>query len=286
MSSLEARTRTLLRFYPPSYRYARGEEMLGTVLEASPPGRNWPAPRDALSLIAGGLRARSAQNRRLPLGTSLRLTLILGAVLWLSAMPATTLMHYEPFWPRGVYAAYALLLVATIAAPWFTPRGVTISLALVTAVALGLLAYHDGYGPQSPVGLASFVVPPLVLAAAAGAEPLRPPRSWLCLPGAMAVAATLFYSQDMVVRTAEASSIAGTAGTVIEFGLLGATALWLTADARPAIALVIAFELAAAPNIVAAAVEGNGRTSHIVMMLAVLAAGGLAIVRIRRKAVL
>lgn len=69
MSGLESRARVLLRCYPPSYRSDRGEEMLGTLLEASPPRRNWPAPRDARSLIAGGLRARAALNRRLPAGT-------------------------------------------------------------------------------------------------------------------------------------------------------------------------------------------------------------------------
>lgn len=30
--------------------------MLGTLLEASPAGRNWPSVRDARALVAGGLR--------------------------------------------------------------------------------------------------------------------------------------------------------------------------------------------------------------------------------------
>jgi hypothetical protein len=32
--------------------------MLGTLLEASRPGRNWPSVRDARALVAGGLRVR------------------------------------------------------------------------------------------------------------------------------------------------------------------------------------------------------------------------------------
>jgi hypothetical protein len=295
MSNLESHARSLLRFYPPSYRAERGEEILGTLLQASAPGRDWPAPRDARSLIAGGLRARSAQNGRLPLGTSLRLVLMLATVLWLAAIPSTA-MHYEPFWPGAAYETCALLLVATIVAPWFARRGVTISLALVTAVALGLLAYHV-YEPHPVIGsvtyvalpslfieVARFVVPPLALAAVVAAEPVRPPRCWLWLPGAMAAAFALFYTGARVYFSPLASSITGTAGTVILWGLLCAIVLWLAVDARPAIALVIALELAVAPDLVFQAMAGSAATSHAVLLALVpLAAGALAMVRLRRK---
>jgi hypothetical protein len=58
VSSLERRCRWLLRAYPAWYRRARGEEMLGTLLEASPPSRRWPSVRDARALVIGGLRVR------------------------------------------------------------------------------------------------------------------------------------------------------------------------------------------------------------------------------------
>jgi hypothetical protein len=58
VSSLERRCRRLLRAYPARYRRERGEEMLGTLLEASPPGRTWPSWRDTRELVTGGLRAR------------------------------------------------------------------------------------------------------------------------------------------------------------------------------------------------------------------------------------
>jgi hypothetical protein len=48
----------LLRAYPGWYRRERAEEMLGTLLEASPPGRSWPSFRDTRGLIIGGLRVR------------------------------------------------------------------------------------------------------------------------------------------------------------------------------------------------------------------------------------
>jgi len=58
VTGLERRCRWLLRAYPAWYRRKRGEEMLGTLLEASPPGRKWPSVRDARALVIGGLRVR------------------------------------------------------------------------------------------------------------------------------------------------------------------------------------------------------------------------------------
>jgi hypothetical protein len=58
VSALERHCRWLLLGYPAWYRRERAEEMLGTLLEASPPGRKWPSFRDARALVTGGLRAR------------------------------------------------------------------------------------------------------------------------------------------------------------------------------------------------------------------------------------
>jgi len=58
VSSLERRSRWLLRAYSAWYRRGRGEEMLSTLLEASTPGRNWPSLRDTRALVIGGLRVR------------------------------------------------------------------------------------------------------------------------------------------------------------------------------------------------------------------------------------
>ena len=43
---------------PPGTGAERAEEMLGTLLEASPAGRRWPSFRDARALVTGGLRVR------------------------------------------------------------------------------------------------------------------------------------------------------------------------------------------------------------------------------------
>lgn len=58
VTPLERRCRLLLRSYPGWYRRDRTEEMLGTLLEASSPGRRWPSFRDTRGLIIGGLRVR------------------------------------------------------------------------------------------------------------------------------------------------------------------------------------------------------------------------------------
>jgi hypothetical protein len=58
VTPLERHCRWLLRVYPAWYRRQRAEEMLGTLLDASPPGRRWPPLRDARGLIIEGCRAR------------------------------------------------------------------------------------------------------------------------------------------------------------------------------------------------------------------------------------
>ncbi len=94
MSKLERRCKLLLTAYPAEYRRARGEEILGTLLEATPPGRGWPQARDVRALIIGGLRARAMANRRLGAGADIRLGVLLGVALELSAGAAGFLRDF------------------------------------------------------------------------------------------------------------------------------------------------------------------------------------------------
>ncbi|GIJ60685.1 hypothetical protein [Virgisporangium aurantiacum] len=55
---LARRYRRLLVAYPRAYRRERGAELLGALLDAAPPGRTRPTPREAVDLIRAGLRAR------------------------------------------------------------------------------------------------------------------------------------------------------------------------------------------------------------------------------------
>lgn len=245
MSRLEARARRLLRAYPPDYRADRGEEILGTLLDASQPGRSWPAPRDAWSMVTGGLRVRAAPSRQYPLATNLRLALLLAAALGLAANP----MYRWLWWVNGVtpprvaypgYAVCALLVGATVVAPWFARRSVTIPLALTTALTLVLIALYDGH---YRFWVAWYVVPALVLAAVVAKEPARPPRRWLWIPASAFLAATLlFFVQDLVAFSARLGSIVGIAGTVLVDGIGIVVLLWLAVDARPAIGVAIFLE--------------------------------------------
>jgi hypothetical protein len=47
MTALERRCRLLLLAYRAAYRRERGAEVLGTLLDATPPGRTWPLLRDS-----------------------------------------------------------------------------------------------------------------------------------------------------------------------------------------------------------------------------------------------
>jgi len=285
MSRLEGRARLLLRAYPPGYRAERGAEIIGTLLEASPPGRRWPAAREARSLVIAGLRARAARNRRQPLAASLRLTLLLAGALWL-AWDQWQLLWFLNVSPLGQALSLlgGLLVAATIAAPWFAPRGVTVLLAAGTTVALAVAYYHVDQ-PANLVYLAPHLVPPLALAIAAAAGQARPPRAWLLLPGALVTASVLFYGQHMV-STALASSLIGIAGTAVAWSIVGATLAWLIVDVRPAIAFLIGWEWLLAPDAAFAAIRGTWLTGSYYLALAIplaAAAVALAIGRPLRK---
>ncbi|MFE5331880.1 hypothetical protein ACFRCG_36415 [Embleya sp. NPDC056575] len=54
----ERHCRLLLRAYPPRYRLAREAELLGTLLDAAPPGASRPSTGEAWDIVRGGLLTR------------------------------------------------------------------------------------------------------------------------------------------------------------------------------------------------------------------------------------
>ena len=119
MTRLERRFRLLLSAYPAWYRRERAEEMLGTLLAASPPGRCWPPFRDTRSLIIGGLRVRG------PLAPCL-------SMLWavLGALGAGYNFMLSLHVPEASYLGVQ---------PWVGESGVIITAAELGAVAWVLL---------------------------------------------------------------------------------------------------------------------------------------------------
>ncbi|HEY6275182.1 MAG TPA: hypothetical protein VIX86_02515, partial [Streptosporangiaceae bacterium] len=141
MTRLERRGRLLLRAYPAGYRRERGEEILGTLLEATPAGRAAPLPRDSWALVMGGLRARAAHNRRLSTAASLRLAALLGASVYLSFSASRYLLGG---WPA---APVALLLCVAALLPWLGRRPAVIA---CVAAACAVVIFHGFAAEAEP----------------------------------------------------------------------------------------------------------------------------------------
>jgi hypothetical protein len=187
---LRRRYERLLFTYPAAYRRAHGDEMLGTLLEAARPDQRLPAPREAISLLLGGLRTRAHQAARqspqrlwtdgLQLGVLLIVLVNLGHALqapfpfplWI-ALVAITALAVLRGWTRTA------LIVATVAA---------LAAARPLLPQVSLPWWLPGYGDWSMV--ARYAVPAAVLAALAWSRVGRP-RAWswwwLVLPAAAAL---------------------------------------------------------------------------------------------------
>lgn len=257
MTALERRGRWLLLAYPRWYRRERGEEMLGTLAAASPPGRRWPSLRDGRALVMGGLRVRAGLTRRLSTATSVRLAALLGAALALVWLTASNLSEVIlPLLGSGRNSgaagttAFALGTLVLVAAAWFAPRAVTAVLALAGAVVY-LLFWGDRIMAVQPAGL-------LVLLAVLVLGRERLPRSWLWLAGGILAASlvaqvgpALLPSHPLPGNGTSIAQLRATASPwpalsyqlLLSSGpwiILAAVVLWAAAvDARPALAMAI-----------------------------------------------
>ena len=252
---LERRARWLLRAYPAAYRADRGEEIIGTLLEAVPPGRDWPPPREAIALVAAGLHARRAANLRQGLAVSLRQVAVAGAAMYLVQLPALGLgavlwsarrghLQYL-FWDYGwLFYALGVLALVILAAGWSGRRGLVAAgatAAVIAAVSFTIIRQEW----DLMVVLADFIGPPVVVFLLFARRTERPPLSLLWLPG-LALGAALAESLGNTVPALFAATTAGT--TLLSpytTGLSLITVLvavcWLATDVRPLASLVFAF---------------------------------------------
>lgn len=184
---LRRRYQRLLVTYPSAYRRAHGDEIISTLLDAARPDQRFPAPREAASLLLGGLRTRARQAalqapRRLwtdglHLGVLLIVLVNLGHALqppspfplWITLVAVGALAMLRGWTRTALMAATVTALAAarpllpSVSLPWWLP----------------------GYGDWSVV--ARYAVPAAVLAVLAWPSVGRPPaRSWwwLLLPAA------------------------------------------------------------------------------------------------------
>ncbi len=294
MSSLERRSRLLLRSYPQPYRTEHGEEILATLLENTPAGSGWPTARDARSLLAGGVRVRTAQNRRLPLATNLRLAGLLAAAFWLGSIAdgyfefAVRPGHFIPGKPplsAGLFAVSALAACLTITSAWLWRRGVTVTLALavVGASALAVMAAAGHASGQVSLTSLPFEVrtfgPPLALAALAAGKD-RPPRHWLWMPAAYVLAPL------PTILAHGSAEVWETAALEILLVAIGGVALaWFAVDARPAIAIGLYVELLRLLTSVTIRANGIPIGGQLLLITLIAAALAAAALRLRRRVV-
>jgi hypothetical protein len=176
---LRRRYQRLLVTYPFAYQRAHGDEIIGTLLDAARPDQQFPAPREAASLLLGGLRTRTRQAalqspRRLwtdglQLGVLLIVLVNLGHALqppsffplWIALVALGALAVLRGWTRTALIAATVAALAAArpllpqVALPWWLP----------------------GYGDWSMV--ARYAVPAAVLAVLAWPRMGRPrARSW------------------------------------------------------------------------------------------------------------
>ena len=252
---LERRARWLLRAYPAAYRADRGEEIIGTLVEAVPPGRDWPPRREAVALFAAGLRARRAANLRQGLAASLRQVAVAGAAVYLVQLPALGIGAVVWAARRGrlpmlfwfhewLFYVLGLLALVLLGAAWSGRRGLVAAgaaAALIVAASFTVISQEW----DLMVVLADFVGPPVAVFLLFARRIERPPVSLLWLPG-LALGVALAESIGSAPPALFAATTAGT--TLLSpytSGLSLITVLaavcWLATDVRPLASLVFAF---------------------------------------------
>jgi hypothetical protein len=251
LARLEHRYRRLLLAYPPGYRAAHGEELVSTLIDVSDADRAMPAPREALALVVGGLRARVAEAATGPawadglhLGATVLAVLNLatlvryaGSVPIWAALAAVTLLAVLRGWFRVAMPLVAATGVKTagiaMGEPWL---GVTLLPVYPDTIWPGVevwsgAALHSSGGPIAPVAAYLLLLAALVVLAWRGGAPrVRSSWWWLAVP---AVALT-----DPAWLQASAANPRTMGRLVLEVALFG-LAIWagrVTRDLRWAVA--------------------------------------------------
>ena len=277
VTAFERRSRRLLRAYPAAYRRERGEEIISTLLEATPAERTWPRPRDARALIVGGVRARAAQNRHLTTADNLRIAVMVGVALylsvWIGVYLRTAVLDFSR--PGMVWPALlvGLPLAAALVLAWTAPRFVVLAGALPAAVAVCYLVLVRTHliGPAI-VQLAS-----LAGLVALIPRTVRPSRRWLWLVGVVVAPAVLPFPHTYLGYLERLYS----GGLVLAIFVI--SILWAVIDARLIVAIITYLTLTVVQSDLAIVTHGFGIYSQIPPLLVVAAVAALAVWLLRRQ---
>jgi hypothetical protein len=280
MTRLERHCRLLLLAYPAVYRQDRGEEIIGTLLEATPEGRSWPVARDVRGLVMGSLRARAAVNQRLTTSANLRIAALAGvaaalafsagAYVSVAARALTGLAggHPQPGWPALLVA---VLIGVAVTLAWVSRRRAVVLAAVIAAAILVSLA---GAWRPPAFGWPVTVLTGLAALALLAGRDEQPGRRWLWLLALVAAFPVL-------------SALPPRVGTLAFGSLLAATGivsvLWIVIDARPAIAAAVFLLAFFLPLEIDNLAQGLGVAAGVPLLLIVSAMTAVAIWRLRRQ---
>lgn len=263
MTPLERRCRRLLLAYPAAYRRERGEEMIGTLLEATPDGRTWPLQRDCRAMLVGGLQVRAAQNHRLSTLASLRLAAMLGCVLYLSfefyslagillwqlgaRLGLLTQSYLQLAFAAGLLACTAVVVVR----PGGRKGAIAATVAAVAVIAGAAAVVIVSL--SAAAGIARVLAELLTLAVLAllSRRGERLPWLWLWLPG-LAVAAALLAPVASSLRFPHyfALLLAQPTSLYVWAPVTFLALAWIVIDARPAVGIAIFLGMTAAVRLI------------------------------------
>lgn len=258
-----------LRTYPPSIRAARGEEMLGTLLDAGDDSTG-AFIRGCASLVIGGLRERARENVRIGAGRLIADAFCLAAVL----CSLTKVLSWHPVPPGYGEASSlsALVLLAGVLVFALVGRDRLGGMCGVAAAAITLInASTVEHAVPSQYFVDSWLVPLVCFAVMAFKPRIRShnPRKLLWLiPGTVVFAAFLIphiagpgvTGDDLLFRIPQL-----VAGVLVLFGLPLIGIFMLPIDPRLAIASAVFWAIISAPLAL-----GSGLVTLPAVLLAVL----------------
>jgi hypothetical protein len=277
MTTLERHCQLLLRVYPAEYRDVRGEEIIGTLLEATPPGRSWPRRRDIWGLIFGGLRARAARNRERTTAANLRQAAFAGVAAYLvyvtAAFLSSNVSAGVSTWP--VLLASVLTFVAVVLALVTGSRIVVLAAVLPAAAAV----CYAGPWTTRALEYAAAVLPILAVHLALLAALVALAGTGKRLSRGLLVLVGLFAVLPVVGRLAV--PFLGAAFGLLLLSAVAASIVWAVIDARPAMALVVLFLALFLPLAIGDLLQGFGVVSAVpeLVITSVVAGGALWLLR-------
>jgi hypothetical protein len=285
MTELERRCRLLLRVYPASYRQDRGEEIIGTLLEATPEGRSWPVARDVRGLAMGGLRARAALNRQQTTAANVRIAVLIGAAAFLALSAEDELFFGATQLGRvGVIGDRAWLMLlagalflAAVAVAWIGSRRALLlavtTMAAIAAVLPVAIARSTGYAALFGWGPLIPEVASLVALALLAGRGDRLGSAWL-------------WPVSLVVALLPVAWFAQGVWPLFFFGLIESmgviSLLWIAIDARPAVAFAVLMLADWLPAGIAGLVPGPDAGAEVPLLI-VIPAAAFAVWRLHRQ---